>query len=362
MRILQIHTEFESGGIEAVICNLANEMVKTQDVTVCSIFKPSRNAIYWNKISSSVKKITLGKSSKGFSIRELFLIYKTIKGGHYDVVHMHGCFYYYFFTICLLFTKIKFVYTIHSDAKMENVSWDAKLFPIKRFFFKKRWVHPVCISKVSQKSFENLYLCNASLIFNGIASPTLSDVTDFIKSYKMTPETKVFIHAGRITKAKNQEVLCRVFQKLIEQNEDVVLLVAGAKEDKTIWNEIERYFCARIVHLGERSDIPSILAYCDAMCLPSIWEGLPMILLETLAVGCVPICSPVGGIVDVITSGKNGILSNSSSEEDYFQAVSSFLQLTNEEKSRMKEQGLNTFKSYMIQNVVKEYMDLYIKE
>ena len=98
------------------------------------------------------------------------------------------------------------------------------------------------------------------------------------------------------------------------------------------------------------------------MCLPSIWEGLPMILLETLAVGCVPICSPVGGIVDVITSGKNGILSNSSSEEDYFQAVSSFLQLTNEEKSRMKEQGLNTFKSYMIQNVVKEYIDLYIKE
>ena len=361
MRILQIHTQFESGGIEAVICNLANEMAITQDVTVCSIFKPSPNAVYWNKILPSVKKITLGKSSKGFSIREIFSIYKTIKRGHYDVVHMHGCFYYYFFTICLLFSKIKFVYTIHSDAQMENVSWDAKIFPIKRFFFKKRWVHPVCISEVSQKSFVSLYHSNARVIYNGIASPTISDVSGFIKSYKITPETKVFIHVGRITKAKNQEVLCRVFKKLIARNEDVVLLIVGAKEDKLIWNEIEQYLGTRIFYIGERSDVPSLLAYCDAMCLPSIWEGLPMILLETLAVGCVPICSPVGGMVDVITPGENGILSNSSSEKDYYQAVCSFLQLTNEEITRMKEQGLNTFKRYMIQNVVKEYMDLYKK-
>ena len=244
---------------------------------------------------------------------------------------------------------------------MENVSWDAKLFPLKRFFFKKHLVIPVCISKVSQKSFENLYHCHSNLIFNGITAPMISDVSSYINRYRITPETKIFIHVGRITKAKNQEVLCRVFKKLIDLNNDVVLLVAGAKEDKTIWGEIERYFGTRIVHIGERSDVPSLLAYSDAMCLPSIWEGLPMILLETLTVGCIPICSPVGGIVDIITSGNNGILSKSSSEEDYYQSICHFLKLTNDEKNRMKEQCLDTVKSYMIQNVVNDYIDLYTK-
>lgn len=52
------------------------------------------------------------------------------------------------------------------------------------------------------------------------------------------------------------------------------------------------------------------MAHCDAMCLPSIWEGLPVTLLEALSVGCIPICSNVGGIPDVIESGMNGFYQN----------------------------------------------------
>ena len=51
MKILHIHTSFTSGGIEAMICGLANEMVKTEDVSVCSIFKPKENDVFWNKLS-----------------------------------------------------------------------------------------------------------------------------------------------------------------------------------------------------------------------------------------------------------------------------------------------------------------------
>lgn len=361
MRILHIHTEFESGGIEAVICNLANEMAKSHDIFVCSIFEPTNNAVYWNKISSSVKKITLGKNKKGFSVKEIFLIYKTIREGHYDVVHMHGCFYYYLFSVCLLFSKIKFVYTIHSDAKMENVSWDEYLLPIKRWFFKKGYVIPVTISKVSQKSFEELYKCNSNLIFNGISTPIISDESCLINSFKKTADTKIFIHAGRITKAKNQEVLCKVFSRLICENYDVVLIIAGTKEDREIWNRLEPYWGEQIIHIGEQKNIPSLLAYSDAMCLPSVWEGLPMVLLEALAVGCIPICSPVGGIVNVVSDSENGILSNSSIEEDFYQAVKRYLLLGNDAKNRMKEECLRTFDRFKVENTAMEYLDLYMK-
>ena len=59
MKILHIHTSFTAGGIEAMICGLANEMVKTQEVSVCSIFKPNESDVFWNKLSPNVCKCVI---------------------------------------------------------------------------------------------------------------------------------------------------------------------------------------------------------------------------------------------------------------------------------------------------------------
>ena len=56
MKILQIHHTLAGGGIESMICALANEMIKTEDVTVCSIFKPKPKDVFWNKLNPSIKK------------------------------------------------------------------------------------------------------------------------------------------------------------------------------------------------------------------------------------------------------------------------------------------------------------------
>ena len=38
----------------------------------------------------------------------------------------------------------------------------------------------------------------------------------------------------------------------------------------------------------------------DAFCLTSVYEGLPISLLEAISCGCVPVCTPVGGITEVV--------------------------------------------------------------
>ena len=358
MKILHIHPAMKGGGIEAMITALANEMSKNNDVTVCTIFDPLAEDVFWNKLSSTVSKDSLGKTTPGFSLKEIFKIYNYLRSGGFEIVHVHGFFYYYALSILLLHQKIKFIYTVHSDAFMENTVWDKRILSLKRFCFKHNWIHPITISNVSQQSFYDLYKCDNKLIFNGIAKPVISE-QDSIAPYKISPTTKVFVHAGRIDASKNQIVLCKVFERLIKNGFDVVLLIAGSKQDHSIFDSIRSFFCTRIQYLGERNDISQLFAKCDGMCLPSVWEGLPVTLLEALSVGCVPICSPVGGIPNVVKSGFNGILSLSNNEEDYYQAMKLFLNQSTEECEAMKQHCISSFASYDIQNTAKNYLNYY---
>ena len=358
MKILHIHPSMTSGGIEAMISALANEMAKKEDVTVCSIFKPTSNDIFWSRLTPCVKKITLGKMKSGFSISTIFKIFNTIRTGHFDVVNMHGMFYYYVLPVLLFHKKIKFFYTVHSDAKKENTSWDKKLFFVKKYCFVKGFIHPITISKTSQKSFSDLYQCSSKLIFNGVIKPELTN-DDLLQGYRLTEKTKIFIHVGRISTPKNQLVLCKVFKRLIDEGNDVVLLIVGAKQMENIFQNIKPYFCERIVYLGERNDILQLMAHCDAMCLPSIWEGLPITLIEALSVGCIPICSSVGGIPDVILDGENGLLSKSCSEEDFFFTVKRYLSLTDKQCKYIICNCLKSFSKYNIRNTAEEYLKYY---
>lgn len=363
MKILHINPTMGCGGIESMIVALANEMSKQHDVTVCSIYAPHDGDMAWNNLSTKVTRISCGFTALGASVGKLWQIYKTIKKGNYDIVNMHGTMYYYIVAILLMmFSHTKFFYTVHSDAARENIHWDKRIFGLKKLFFVLKMVHPITISKVSQASFTKVYHCPSRLIYNGIAQPKVDAMgNDSIAQYRVTAKTKVFLHAGRIDPSKNQVVLCRVFQRLIDEGEDVVLLIAGGVEHEEILAEITPYFDQRIQYLHERNDILSLLAHADAMCLPSIWEGLPVILLESLSVGCIPICSPVGGIVDVVQDGKNGLLSHSPGEEDYYQAVRRFLALSEEEKHEMSKAALASFQKYRIETTAENYIRYYLE-
>lgn len=358
MKILHIHPSMAGGGIEAMICGLVNEMAKVHDVTLCTIFEPKKDDVFEKKLSSSVHRISLGKKIPGFSIKEVFDIYRCIRKGHYDVVHIHGFFYYYALAVFLLHKRVKFVYTIHSDAAKENATWDKRFIRIKKYAFQKDYIHPVTISKESKRSFTAYYGWDSTLIYNGIPDYTYDTKVRKLTAYRFTDKTRVFLHPGRITEAKNQIVLVKVFNRLISED-DVVLLIAGQKQDMQIWSELEPYLNERIIYLGERSDVRDLLAESDAFCLPSIWEGMPVTLLEALSVGCIPICSPVGGIPEVITNGENGFLSSDSSEEAYYKALKSFVSCTNIEVKDMKQKCLKTFDKFRISEVVKKYIEVY---
>ena len=347
----------QAGGIEAIICNLVNEMCKEHDVTLCSIYTIKPEQLYEQRLDSRIKRISLDKTGQGISIKILIKIFCIIWKGDYDVIHVHGWFYYFLFPVLFLHRKKNFFYTIHSDAKKENTPMDMRIIKLKRFCFRHKYIHPITISKPSQNSFTEYYGASSKLIYNGVKRNIITSIPEY--DYKITPQTKVFIHPARISGEKNQEVLVRVFSRLIREGKDVVLLLAGQIRNKSIFEKLIPYFNERIKYIGVRSDIPQLMSYCYGFCLPSIWEGLPVTLLESLSSGCIPVCSPVGGVVEVVQHGKNGFLSKSSSEEDYYSTMLDVCELDELQSIEIKSNCIESFERFDIIGTVNNYVNYY---
>ena len=357
MKILLCHSSLGSGGIESMVVNLANQMSLTQDVTVCTIFQPKDTDVCYQKLSPRVKFISLGKTKKGITVKLLFSILQTIRKGCFDVIHLNGFFYYYFLAVIFLHKKTKFFYTVHNDAVKENCMWDKYLVPLKKFCFRKLWMHAVTISKTSQKSFVNLYDAPNTLIYNGV-SLLNHDKID-ISYLKHSRKTRIILNPARISEQKNQLMLCKVMHGIIEEGFDCCLIIAGANNDQQIYSQLEPYFCDRIKYLGERSDTVSLMSSVDAMCLSSKWEGMPVTLIEALSVGCIPICTPVGGINDVIQDGKNGILSSDISEDAYYNAIKRFMSMNCTELHNLSQQCKISFSQFDIKETSEQYLNLF---
>jgi glycosyltransferase involved in cell wall biosynthesis len=70
----------------------------------------------------------------------------------------------------------------------------------------------------------------------------------------------------------------------------------------------EHGLSSRVRFLGYRQDIPDLLACCDLFVLPSLFEGLPLSILEAMAAGKPVIASAIGGNDEAIIDGETGLL------------------------------------------------------
>ena len=165
-------------------------------------------------------------------------------------------------------------------------------------------------------------------IDNGCEVPRKSirfdEVVSEVESYKDNPHSPVFIHVARFHEQKNQNLLIDAFNELDRKGEDFVLLVIGDGFDHGPGAELKRRACAKILFLGLKNNVADYLYCSDAFCLTSIYEGLPISLLEAMACGVVPICTNVGGIPDVVSEGRTGYLSELLIA-DYCRAIELFI-------------------------------------
>lgn len=89
-------------------------------------------------------------------------------------------------------------------------------------------------------------------------------------------------HVGRFMPQKNHRFLIDVFSEVARRREDAVLLLVGAGEDESLARSwaAERGVSDRVMFLGRRGDVGRLYQAFDVFCLPSLYEGLPLVSVE----------------------------------------------------------------------------------
>ncbi|MBD3807853.1 MAG: glycosyltransferase [Epsilonproteobacteria bacterium] len=362
MKILHIIPSFHGGGAEKFCIDLCNELSKEHDVTICSLFPVTEEMFMAKALDSRIRVVILNKKP-GLDISIFFKLFNLIRDGNFDIVNTHLRALAYS-SLAIAFTKTKFFHTVHNMADKEM---SPKIRILYNLLFRFMNVKPIGISKQVMQSIQREYGIQFNvLIENGVKQPVVSsaleNVRKEIESYKKTSGTKVFLAIGRITVQKNHIMLVEVYNQLIEEGEDVVLLIIGDDPvaGKPLLHQLGQMAKRDIYFLGMKQNIADYLICSDAFCLSSLYEGLPIALLEAMSLGIIPICTPAGGIVDVIIDGENGWLSKDFSKDAFYKAIKKYLYADEATKSKVSFNSKQTYdEKYSIVQTSKNYMNIY---
>lgn len=169
---------------------------------------------------------------------------------------------------------------------------------------------------------------------------------------------------GTLNFQKGHIYLIEAMPYILEKYPLATLEIIGEGEERVVLEaEIKRLNLEKHVTLyGIKSDNTKYMRQWNVFALPSIAETFGIVILEAMSMGLPVVATKVGGIVDIITSKKNGILVEKQNSK---QLAKSILEVLDHPvlASKLKREGLVRVKDFdwrdIIKKVEKEYLRLF---
>ena len=178
--------------------------------------------------------------------------------------------------------------------------------------------------------------------------------------YGYDGDTFIMIYPADLSVRKNQPMLFDALQKIAEKNKNVKLLLPGQpirlEEYKRMVSE--RGIADNVEFLGYRRDINNLVGLSDLSVASSFQEGLPINIIEAMAMGNAIVATDVRGNNDAVEDGVNGYLVPVGDSDLMAEKI---LELMNDrEKLRtFGENGLDMVKDFSTENVNREMLTIY---
>ena len=288
IKVLQVVTYMQRGGLETMLMNYYRNIDRSKiqfDFLVHREFE----ADYDSEILELGGKIHRLPALNPFGaeyIRKLDQFYK--EHPEYKIVHSH--------LDCLAGIPLKYakkngvpVRIAHAHNSNQTKNWK---YPIKLFFRENITKYANHLFACSREAGKWMFRTdNFNVLNNSI------DAKEYIYNEKIRRKVRkelcidqsalVIGHVGRFSEQKNHRFLADIFKKIVELHPNSILLLVGDGElQQEIRKKVQKEKIKdRVIFTGVRSDVAELLQAMDVFVFPSLFEGLPVVLIEAQAAG-----------------------------------------------------------------------------
>jgi glycosyltransferase involved in cell wall biosynthesis len=332
MKILFIIETLGNGGAERVLVNTLPELQKLGiQCEVAILFEKDNLAD--ELVAHGIKVHRMHLSYKWNVIEGIFKFHRLLKNQHYDIIHAH-LFFAYFYTgmIKLFYSKVKTVTTFHNlgydtypaNTLLKKLRKKLDILLVNKLIDKK-----VAVSNAVKEHYsKHLDISHVDLIFNSFtleAMDTTSDIqsTDILKKYiDITLYDTFSITPGRLVKEKGHQYLLEALDKL--NNIKLCHFIVGAGPlEAEIQRTIKEKSLTNIFLISglPQKELFNLIKACKFVIIPSVSEGFPMVVGECMELGKPIIATKISGVVDMIENEKEGLLIHSKNIKALKQAI-----------------------------------------
>lgn len=373
IRILQV-LEATSGGTRKHLRYIVDRLDRKRfDVSVaCSTL---RNPAFEGDIAELVRNgvpVHVIQMKRDISVlhdsRALLQLYALMRRGRYDIVHTHSSKAGILGRIAARCAGVPcIIYSPHAFYFYRGIKGTNALFLLLERLAAKVTDKVVAVSKGEESIALDCGVCDANklvMIENGV-DPAEFDVAVDVRAKKLElgigEDSPVVGMVGRICAQKGYDYFLGATHDVLERFPRAVFVLVGQGiEDKKARELVSALKIAENVILaGLRNDIAEIYAVFDVLILPSIWEGLPYVLLEAMAMGVPVIASDIPGVREVVMDNDTGLLFPTGDIRALSQKIISILS-DKERGRRMGEAGRRrVINRYGVDDKIEKLAQLY---
>jgi len=362
MKINHIIMNFDAGGAQTFVAALAMEQIDLgHDVSIIIIDE---------LINSDFQKL-LVQGLRQKSVDLYFLnrrpgrnitiintingIIKTLSAVNPDIINTHISTSHLIVSICLRLAlkrlKNRHVITVHNAPE----HWSSMNYKFNEHT-------PSIYCSYSALDLNPKRDCLSTAIQNGIPKLKIDDrALPILKQFNNNGVAHRFVLCvGRLSKQKNYDMVCEVAQHF--ENKNVHFLVCGIKQE-TAEQDLENFNKIPNIHyLGTKTqeEVYSLMKNCDCFFNASLWEGLPITVLEAFFSGIPCVLSDIPPHIEIGTDMPYCYISSLDSKDSFIHNIEKALANT-ESRREILEARQPFLRKYSIATTANNYVEFYSK-
>jgi glycosyltransferase involved in cell wall biosynthesis len=298
IRVLHVVRKMDFGGVQLMLMNYYRNINRNL-VQFDFLVQGNQNSTFDEEIRSLGGKIHNVTSMKDNLIKYNKDVRRILEKNNYEIVHAHQN-----------FANIHSLTQAHKSKIKAIISHSHNAYPEKSVI--KQIIKKFIQYRINKISTEK-YACSikagewlygkkqlkkgfVKIINNGIDSEKFKfnkEISDKVRNELKIKNNFVIGHIGNFSNQKNHDFLIDIFNEIykIKQNAKLVLVGIGELEE-VIKKKVRNLGLEnQVIFLGKRSDVNSLMQAFDVLVFPSLFEGLPVVLIEAQASGLKSIVS-----------------------------------------------------------------------